>query len=40
MQLRNKLTEILHKTERLYLVGKRDLYQYDIGKACETLVVK
>ena len=33
MQFRNKLTGVLRKTERLYLEGQLDLYQYDIGKA-------
>ena len=37
MQFRNKLTGLLRKTERLYLEGQLDLYQYDMGKAWKVL---
>ena len=37
LQFRNKLTGLLRKTERLYLEGQLDLYQYDMGKAWKVL---
>ena len=37
MQFLNKLTGLLRNTERLYLEGQLDLYQYDMDKAWKVL---
>ena len=37
LQFRNELTGLLRKTERLYLEGQLDLYQYYMGKAWKVL---
>ena len=40
MQFRNKLTGLRRNTERLYLEGQLDLYQYNIRPAAQEIYLR